>query len=133
MSIRTGECVVCGAPVTSGERGPIPRTCSASCTAKTPKGRIWRRRQNRRKDLKRRATIVEAEVFDNEEIFERDGYTCHICGEPCPRDAHYNDEDAPTLDHLIPVRPGAIHTRENVATAHRRCNRDRAARERVRT
>jgi 5-methylcytosine-specific restriction endonuclease McrA len=29
---------------------------------------------------------------------------------------------APTLDHLVPVSAGGVHTRANVATAHFRCN-----------
>ncbi len=66
----------------------------------------WRARQ-------RGAEIVE--MFDPNEIFERDAWTCHICGgkvEP------YEAE----LDHIRPIAKGGVHARDNVACAHGYCN-----------
>jgi 5-methylcytosine-specific restriction endonuclease McrA len=56
------------------------------------------------------------------EIYERDGWTCHICSEPVDRDAHFNDNLAPSLDHLVPKSLGGSHEPENLKTSHRICN-----------
>lgn len=49
------------------------------------------------------------------EIFERDKYVCHYCGEEVtPANA--------TLDHLIPQSKGGKHTKENLKTSCLICN-----------
>lgn len=55
------------------------------------------------------------EHIDPTEIGRRDQWRCHLCGRRVRR-ADF------TLDHLIPLSKGGTHTRDNVATAHRRCN-----------
>lgn len=58
-------------------------------------------------------------------LHERDGWTCHICGQATGGIPGEVGPLAPTVDHLIPLSvvgsPG--HVWENVATAHMRCNR----------
>ena len=63
-------------------------------------------------------------------IYERDGWICQLCFEPVNRDAHYNDNAAPSLDHvecqswvLIPD-----HRPENLRLTHRACNCSRGNR-----
>lgn len=75
-----------------------------------------------RKAKERGAKHVE--VVDPQEIFRRDKWTCHICGE------HVEIGDV-SLDHVIPLVLGGAHTAENLACAHRSCNfikKDRPAR-----
>lgn len=55
-------------------------------------------------------------------IYERDGWVCQICFEPVDRDAHYNDDMAPSLDHIVAKSLGGSHDAENLRTTHRRCN-----------
>ncbi len=56
-------------------------------------------------------------------VMERDGWTCHICGEEAPRELRGTMRwNAPELDHIIPLSAGGPHTYENVACAHRACN-----------
>lgn len=62
---------------------------------------------------KRGATIVE--VFTRDEIVQRDLGVCHVCAEPVPPDELH-------LDHVIPLKDGGPHTRENVKVSHARCN-----------
>lgn len=70
---------------------------------------------------RRRARIAGAariEHFTRDEIWERDGGRCHVCGKKCdPRDWH--------LDHLVPISRGGEHTRLNVAVSHPTCNHRR--------
>lgn len=57
-------------------------------------------------------------------LYERDNWTCHLCSEPIDRDAHWNDDYAPSLDHLIPRSAMLVpdHSADNLLTAHRLCN-----------
>ena len=60
-------------------------------------------------------------------IYERDDWTCQICGAPVPRDVHYNDPMAATLDHIEPQSVALIpnHNPSNLRLAHRVCNAKR--------
>lgn len=49
------------------------------------------------------------------ELFERDNYTCHYCGEKVTK------KNA-TLDHLIPQVKGGKHTKDNLKTCCFICN-----------
>lgn len=57
-------------------------------------------------------------------IYDRDGWTCLICQEPIDRDAHWNDNYAPSLDHIVPQSHMLIpdHSPRNLRTSHRICN-----------
>ena len=55
-------------------------------------------------------------------IHERDGWICHICGDPVNRDAVTPALDAPTLDHVIALAAGGAHHEDNLKTAHFWCN-----------
>lgn len=57
-------------------------------------------------------------------IYERDNWTCQLCDEPVDRDAHYLDDWAPTLDHIIPQSHVLVpdHSDSNLRLAHRWCN-----------
>ena len=55
-------------------------------------------------------------------LYERDGWLCHLCNEPVERAAHFNDDLAPSLDHLVPRIKGGSDDPENLKTAHRGCN-----------
>ena len=97
-------CKRCGEPIPSTER--INRQfCSVSF-------QVCFNQEMRRA----RKKGLPTEQISRAEIFERDNYICHICGDPVT--------DRPVIDHLIPLAnadcPG--HVWENVACAHSRCN-----------
>jgi len=59
-------------------------------------------------------------------VFDRDGWTCQLCGIDTPRDKRGTyDDDAPELDHIIPLARGGAHTNDNVQCACRSCNADK--------
>lgn len=64
------------------------------------------------------------------DIFERDGWVCHICAEPIDRSQRGKQPGAPALDHLIPLAhpdyPG--HIAANVAASHWICNTAKGSR-----
>lgn len=88
------------------------------------RGRSYVRANNAKQSARRRALLAatDVETFDPTEIFERDSWTCHLCGEPVDRNAIVPAFDAPTLDHVTPLARGGPHTRDNVRCAHFICN-----------
>lgn len=56
-------------------------------------------------------------------VFDRDGWTCQICGVDTPRLLRGTYDDyAPELDHVIPLARGGAHTYANTQCACRGCN-----------
>lgn len=55
-------------------------------------------------------------------LYERDDWVCHLCSSPVDRSAHFNDDYAPSLDHLVPRMHGGSDEPSNLRTAHRICN-----------
>jgi len=62
-------------------------------------------------------------------LYERDDWTCQLCHEPIDRDAHWNTNYAPSLDHIVPQSHTLVpdHRPSNLRTAHRVCNSRRGA------
>jgi len=67
--------------------------------------------------------------FNVIKILERDGWRCKLCGVRTPRSKRgtYAD-DAPEIDHIIPIAEGGDHAEYNVQCACRRCNIEKGAR-----
>lgn len=63
-------------------------------------------------------------------IYERDDWTCQLCGKPVDREADpERSNDAPSLDHIEPQSHVLVpdHRPTNLRTAHRGCNSKRGA------
>lgn len=60
--------------------------------------------------------------IDPLEIYERDGWSCQICGEPIPREARHPEPLSASLDHILPIAAGGGHRTDNVQASHLRCN-----------
>lgn len=57
-------------------------------------------------------------------VFERDGWKCRLCGVPTPEAKRGTiDDDAPELDHIIPLAKRGDHSYKNTQCVCRRCNR----------
>jgi len=114
---QTKVCQECGEPFTAYKSNA--RWCSPQC----------RRRFTAREESRRRGPIrPDATPYADREIFERDGWRCHLCKLPVRRDALRTDPDGATIDHLVPLSAGGVDAPSNVATAHGRCNRDKGVR-----
>lgn len=71
----------------------------------------WHRRHARKMG-------ATTETFSREEIWQRDGGVCHICGKLCdPGNWH--------MDHIVPLSDGGEHSRRNVSVSHPRCNQSK--------
>jgi 5-methylcytosine-specific restriction endonuclease McrA len=139
----TMHCPVCTAPITRQScRGPEPTYCCTGCSerARWQRRKLVRPRQgakhvrtaaeNHDKNHKRRAAKYGAgyERFSSEDIFERDGWRCHICGKRVHPSRFKRDPEGPSLDHLIPLADGGSHSQANCRLAHLRCNAARGRR-----
>lgn len=102
------------------EYGDMNRTyCSDNCA---------RRHLRRIGKAKRRARIKGRayETINPMAVFRRDGWKCQQCGTSTPREARGTTQDnAPELDHIIPLAGGGTHTWNNVQCLCRRCNQEK--------
>ena len=130
---RAITCQTCGRRLVVGDEvHPLARYCPrpAPCQQQAWSARHrerhpeqWRARRKRDKAKRRAAKkSADAETFDDVEIYDRDGWTCQLCQQRIPRDVHYLDPMAPTIDHIVPLARGGAHVRANVQAAHRSCN-----------
>jgi 5-methylcytosine-specific restriction endonuclease McrA len=84
----------------------------------------------RRKDKR----ISKEQYIDNNisaiALMERDGGICQLCGLRCDLDDYVLNEDGtfiagdyyPSVDHIVPISKGGLHSWKNVRLAHRKCN-----------
>lgn len=78
---------------------------------------------------KARLRTATVETFDPLDVLRRDGWRCHICGIKAPKRLRGTYADnAPELDHVVPLAAGGEHSRRNTACACRKCNIEKADR-----
>lgn len=56
-------------------------------------------------------------------IIAADFPPCHICNGDIDYGAHHYDPNSFTIDHITPIARGGTDTLDNLAAAHRGCNR----------
>lgn len=96
------------------------KCCSNDCELKLS-STSKRKAKAKRKAVKRKCNGGES--FDPFEIFERDKWTCQICGIETPKSKRgLNLDDSPELDHIHPISKGGLHTRKNTQCLCRSCN-----------
>lgn len=61
------------------------------------------------------------------ELYERDDWTCHLCGDLVDRYGDPNGDRAPSLDHIVPRSLGGSDEPVNLKTACRACNSRKGA------
>lgn len=59
-------------------------------------------------------------------LIAQDQPPCHICGEAIDYDANHLAPEAFTIDHITALNRGGSDTLDNLAAAHRKCNRDKS-------
>lgn len=92
---------------------------------KTPNGRA---RKKLEKALRRARVAVAGELIDPIAVFDRDRWTCQLCGKRTPKRLRGQMvPDAPELDHIIPLALGGGHLWSNVQCACRACNGSKGA------
>jgi len=122
-------CSVCNAPIERAHKADRRPTCSPACRHALS-GQQMSGTHDWSSTAVSRARKVGApviEVFSSTEIYERDGWTCYLCGSPVNRDADCYQPDSPTIDHVTPLALGGEHSRANVRCACFHCNSTKQA------
>ena len=121
-------CACCDSPMVRGHTS-LPQG-EAMCTAcrvlaqpETIRARRLRGRQKRRAAL----ADVESEPYTIQNITDRDGAECHLCGYAVNLDLRWPDRQCASIDHVVPVSKGGVDTLANVRLAHWHCNTVRGA------
>jgi len=109
----TETCAECGEAFRFAVMGLKRTYCSTSCRNRS----AWRRRYAARGEF----AISTARRLA---IYERDNWTCGICGEPTSRVYTSTDPWSPTLDHIEPQSHALIpdHSDVNLRASHSLCN-----------
>lgn len=120
----TKNCKLCGVVfVPSRTMGRKTDYCSIECKVKAYDA--FKKKGSRVGKAKRRALCkgADAESVNPFTVFDRDGWKCKLCGVKTPRRKRGTyDDDAPELDHIIPLSKGGSHTYKNTQCSCRKCN-----------
>jgi len=108
------NCASCGRAFSSRWHGT--RYCRAACKEKGTRHRTS-------SAARARYYGVAHEHVRRIDVFERDGWRCQACGCETPRSLMGLIKDnAPQLDHIVPISRGGPHTMDNVQCLCRLCN-----------
>lgn len=114
------SCRDCGRMIVRQRRhgGALCRTCkNANDRA------LAKEIKRRRKHIKRDRSGKPSERFSSLEVFNRDGWSCQLCGVGVRRyKRKRNASDEATVDHIIPLSRGGRHVMANCQCACRDCN-----------
>lgn len=99
-----GPCALCREPFVFNQ--PAARYCSSACASKANRSATW----------------FKVTYLDRLHVYERDGWTCHICTEKVDFQADPLSDWYPSLDHVVPRSRGGSDELSNLRTAHRWCN-----------
>ena len=114
------KCEKCGNEnIVLKKTGGKPKTVCDQC--KKQQVKMLRNEAKRRR--RARKYQVQYEKVNPNTIFERDNWTCYLCGKATPKQLRGLGKPAsPQLDHVVPLARGGSHTKNNLACACRECN-----------
>lgn len=124
-----GSCVICSSPFVG--RAASRLVCyNDTCNAERIRRHMRENYARFKPDAIKNAHIRRAriklngyEIVDPIKVYERDGWTCQLCGEPVKRETTIKrDPHMASLDHIIPIVHGGSHTYNNVQCSHYVCN-----------
>lgn len=118
--LRWSKCRWCGKPF-------IRRNARVYCSDVCRDAAVYQQRevgriQRHRKGKARRECVALGEAFTREEIFERDHWRCGLCGKRISKAYQWPDHRAPSIDHIVPLIRGGVHSKANVQASHLGCN-----------
>lgn len=121
--IKKRKCKECGRMFVAEYGDKHKAFCSEVCMHRNLK----RRRRQKERAILRSARV---ETVDAIRVFERDNWRCQLCGRKL-RQAHRGTvrDDAPELDHIIPLSKGGEHSCRNTQCSCRKCNQDKGGTE----
>lgn len=114
------ECRCCGSEYRPEFTGGRPSEYCGDTCRNLVAAAIRRVSGAKRDAVLRAATVENVDPF---KVFDRDRWRCQLCGVKTPKSKRgtYGD-DAPELDHIIPLAKGGEHSYRNTQCACRKCN-----------
>lgn len=113
-------CIDCGKKTKNSSLGRC-RKCYHNYKVSTDEE--FRHKMNMRNHRRRANKLkVESSKYTKEEVIERNGGICHICGKQIDLTLKSPHKKSFSIDHIIPVSLGGNDTLDNVLPAHRNCN-----------
>lgn len=99
--------------------------CSKQCAKRAARGHSYKTLNARARAKLRKFYGAEwrthYESINKRLVFERDKWTCQICGHKVKRTKEYHPHQA-SVDHIVPLSEGGGHVYSNVQTACVMCN-----------
>jgi 5-methylcytosine-specific restriction endonuclease McrA len=125
-------CELCGGPVGFGRVKHCP-DCAKKMRLARSRDWMARNRERMREHARKRLALKKGapvvEEFTYEQVYERDGTHCQICGAPVvigwDRFVLGYNPLAAHVDHIVPLSRGGSHTLENVQLACAFCNQSK--------
>jgi 5-methylcytosine-specific restriction endonuclease McrA len=71
---------------------------------------------------RQRARVNGKTRYRKRDIFERDNWTCHLCGDGIDSTLKYPHRMSASIDHVIPIAYFGPDEPENLAASHLICN-----------
>lgn len=109
------KCRKCGKDFEPAYGNKKRNFCSNDCCKRYHKRASKRIRRAKKKD----AYVSHVSEI---EIYERDNWTCQLCGKRVNRKLISPHPMSATIDHIIPLAKGGTHEPKNAQLAHRICN-----------
>lgn len=124
-------CIVCGAPFSSRQNKAF--CCSPECARVRSLAGVAASNALQRKyvdkhekwqnaNARRRAVSRGVENISRREIFQRDKWRCGLCGKAVDRRLVWPHPMSASLDHILPLSEGGVHSKSNVQCSHLGCN-----------
>ena len=114
--------------------GTWVRSCGPECARSL---KIQARKNNKMRPASRASKALRAarqrnaragERFDPLDTLSRDGWRCQLCGVRTPKSKRGScADDAPEVDHVVPLAKGGAHALWNTQCLCRRCNSKKGA------
>lgn len=104
------------------------RTCRAKRDKTRRKLNPPRTRSSQNRKRRARMKAAKSEPYTAEEIADRDGWRCQICGRRIGRTLNFPHPRSLSIDHIIPIGRGGDDVKINVQAVHFRCNASKGPR-----
>ena len=117
-------CKECGGAFEPGYASKRRSFCGAACADKWQSSNSLNSRA--RKYLRSYYGKLTVEIYtpiSSQNVYTRDNWLCGICALPIDQQAKPGEPFSASVDHIVPLSRGGIHTYANVQAAHHLCNR----------
>jgi 5-methylcytosine-specific restriction endonuclease McrA len=121
MIEREVKCAKCGHAHIGKVEGAMCEPCNAVNKRVRRRGRKKGRLQSGGHRARARRYGVPYESVSRKVVYDRDEWTCYLCGVVVVRSSTYRDDQA-SIDHVLPLSKGGPHTYSNVKTCCMLCN-----------